>query len=605
VLSGLARLVADATELRVTEVPVSSPRVAIGTDDVTLAAVRLENPGLSEITSDIQVGAIGVMVADSAGAPVSRAASWLRTIVLRTATQTFASRAVQADEGAALTLVLSPPLSVPAGTPVDVTLAGDVADTAQVGSFRVLLQSPSSIEARDAISRDSVAVAYASSPIGGPLVHVEGEAEAIRVRGTALFPSSVQAGERDVPAALLTLRHPGGPGTGRLRLDSLFVQVRDETRAQQAPDAYLDRLRVLVEGVEVANLTSLPPVSGLIPVALGGGWIDPGDTALVRLIVDISPSAPASFLELAVGGSGLRAADANTGQVVRVEPETGTDLPMVSGLTRVTSPSRDLLAGMQSRIPASLAIDGREVTVALLTVRNAAPSGSGLIRVDHLRLRAADSGFQTIPMGTAARFVAAYANGTLWGRSDSLGADSTEATLHAAAPLDIDAGEVVPIELRIVPQPVPSAKAFRLGIDAAGIGVVQPGSALLTVRVSPEAGFAFPSWTETGSFTPASLEESWSNFPNPFAAGREATSFVYYLATDAQVTLRLWTPNGDGVATLLDRAARGPGLHQDERWDGRNGRGDVVRNGVYVAELIVTYADGSTERTRRKVAVVR
>jgi hypothetical protein len=163
----------------------------------------------------------------------------------------------------------------------------------------------------------------------------------------------------------------------------------------------------------------------------------------------------------------------------------------------------------------------------------------------------------------------------------------------------------VPIELRIVPQPLPSAKAFRLGIDAAGIGVVQPGSALLTVRVSPEAGFAFPSWTETGSFTPASLEESWSNFPNPFAAGREATSFVYYLATDAQVTLRLWTPNGDGVATLLDRAARGPGLHQDERWDGRNGRGDVVRNGVYVAELIVTYADGSTERTRRKVAVVR
>ena len=104
-------------------------------------------------------------------------------------------------------------------------------------------------------------------------------------------------------------------------------------------------------------------------------------------------------------------------------------------------------------------------------------------------------------MGTSARFLAAYVNGSLWARSDSLGADSTEATLLPAAPLAIDAGGVVPFELRVVPQPAPTAMAFRIGIDAAGIGVVQPGSALLTVRVSPETGSAFPFWTETGSFT--------------------------------------------------------------------------------------------------------
>jgi len=31
----------------------------------------------------------------------------------------------------------------------------------------------------------------------------------------------------------------------------------------------------------------------------------------------------------------------------------------------------------------------------------------------------------------------------------------------------------------------------------------------------------------------------------------------------------------------------------------------VVRNGVYIAELTVAYADGSRDRVRRKVAVVR
>ena len=119
------------------------------------------------------------------------------------------------------------------------------------------------------------------------------------------------------------------------------------------------------------------------------------------------------------------------------------------------------------------------------------------------------------------------------------------------------------------------------------------------------SGQAFPLWSEAGNFGATSLVASYSNFPNPFAAGREATTFVYYLRAPARVSLRLLTPAGAGVATLLDDAPRPAGLHQDDRWDGRNGRGDAVRNGVYVAELTVRYDAGGTDHTFRKVAVVR
>jgi hypothetical protein len=71
------------------------------------------------------------------------------------------------------------------------------------------------------------------------------------------------------------------------------------------------------------------------------------------------------------------------------------------------------------------------------------------------------------------------------------------------------------------------------------------------------------------------------------------------------VTLRLWTARGERVRTLLDAASLPAGLCQDETWDGRNGSGDTVVNGVYVAELSVDFADGSHERILRKVAVVR
>ena len=129
--------------------------------------------------------------------------------------------------------------------------------------------------------------------------------------------------------------------------------------------------------------------------------------------------------------------------------------------------------------------------------------------------------------------------------------------------------------------------------------------ALLSVDARAKEGLAFPLWTEPGSFSPLTLEESYANFPNPFAAGRVETAFVYYLPGPGEVTLRLWTRRGESVRILLDEDEQLPGLHQETVWDGRNGQGDVVRNGVYLAELVVRFDDGSRERLLHKVAVVR
>ena len=67
----------------------------------------------------------------------------------------------------------------------------------------------------------------------------------------------------------------------------------------------------------------------------------------------------------------------------------------------------------------------------------------------------------------------------------------------------------------------------------------------------------------------------------------------------------VWTPRGESVVTLIEDAAYDAALVQDVGWDGRNGKGQTVRNGVYLAELTVTYESGASERLLRKVAVVR
>jgi len=238
-----------------------------------------------------------------------------------------------------------------------------------------------------------------------------------------------------------------------------------------------------------------------------------------------------------------------------------------------------------------------------VTLLNDATAGSGSVTVDHFDIRSADASHGPIPVGTVAAAVRLY-------RADSLWAEATLQSSDALAVLSgpaLNAAPQTPItlELRFVARAPALAPGLRLGFVAADVGVIQPTNPLLAIGVVAPAGRSFPLWTEFGSFTVASLEQSYSNFPNPFAAGREPTRFAYYLPTTGRVTLRIWTPRGERVTTLLDDVARGQGLNQDDAWDGRNGQGDVVANGVYVAEMVVRLDGGDSRRLLRKVAVVR
>jgi hypothetical protein len=98
-----------------------------------------------------------------------------------------------------------------------------------------------------------------------------------------------------------------------------------------------------------------------------------------------------------------------------------------------------------------------------------------------------------------------------------------------------------------------------------------------------------------------------SNYPNPFHPPGQGTTIVYKLADNASVTLRIFTLSGDLVLRqTFDRGAPGgtQGLNEWV-WDGKNGKGQVVASGGYIA-LIEAEANGATLHViRHKLAVVR
>ncbi|HET9234816.1 MAG TPA: hypothetical protein VFP10_11805, partial [Candidatus Eisenbacteria bacterium] len=361
-----------------------------------------------------------------------------------------------------------------------------------------------------------------------------------------------------------------------------------------APGPILDRVSFLWKGQEVAAAGLLPSSPQLITLNVPNLTLAAGETAAASVVVDIDAGAPALSIQITVHSDGITALDANTGTAVTVLAETGSTFPFTSGITQIRSPARELLVGLTSLLPA-----------ARITFRNSAGDGATAVRIRSLRILAADRNRTAQTLGHALAGLSLFRNGTLWAENASVTVDSTTAWIAFPSELAIDPGETQTLELRATLATVVTLSSLRLGFDTDDIGVVQPGGAALSIALVPESGQSFPLWSESGTFGAMSLEKSYANFPNPFAAGREATSFVYYLPQNGRVTLRIWTLRGDAVQTVIRDSVRPAGLHQEDLWDGKNGSGETVVNGVYLAELVVAFDDGQSRRLLRKVAVVR
>ncbi|HSG28039.1 MAG TPA: FlgD immunoglobulin-like domain containing protein, partial [Candidatus Krumholzibacterium sp.] len=89
----------------------------------------------------------------------------------------------------------------------------------------------------------------------------------------------------------------------------------------------------------------------------------------------------------------------------------------------------------------------------------------------------------------------------------------------------------------------------------------------------------------------ADFEEYVHNYPNPFRAGSETTKITYFLTSDSSVSVAIYDMLGELVwrkdipAGETGATGTPEGTWWEMQWDGRNGRGDVVRNGVYMCKV--------------------
>ena len=102
------------------------------------------------------------------------------------------------------------------------------------------------------------------------------------------------------------------------------------------------------------------------------------------------------------------------------------------------------------------------------------------------------------------------------------------------------------------------------------------------------------------------FDEYVHNYPNPFRAGTEPTKICYFLKRNSSVTIKIYDLGGRLVWTKSigagDAGGTGSpeGIWHEIPWDGRNDRGELVRNGVYMCKV-----EAGSQSALFKIAVAK
>ncbi len=605
VSSGTGNLVMQATGLVVTREDTAPITAGRGQEQVELLNLSLHGSGDIEFPADVRIGSFTVSLVDTLGRRLRDAPERIRRLCVNGSMAVHAEVLLQAASDSVVTFQLMPPVTVPVGgTAAPLRIVGQVPADATLGSLRLRLESSTLFDARDGNVGEPVPVSYQPTEIEGPLVTIQAPATVLEVSGTPRFPARLTIGATDTPALTLHLAHTAMVGTAAVAVDTLRLTCLSETRQPLDPSGTCDRLRVYWHGSLCADVAPSASADGVIRVPLTGVRIAAGEAADFDLVCDLEAATSAAGFELVLQGAGVVAHDVNLYTIVALIPGSTGTWPCTTGYARLVAPADELLVDVADRMPPLLAGDDSATELVQLVLRNGAPSGSGSLYLSGLTLRASDADGGARAMGETCREIIVRVGDTLWAGVSDLAVTDSTVVLTGETPLSIPAGETV-FATVLAKFREGAGGALRLGLTQADLQASRPDGAAGLVRIRPAPGATFPFWTAAGHFSGLDLASSYINYPNPFAAGREATSFAFNLPQAADVSLRILSARGESVFTLLDGLALVAGLHQNLLWDGRNGQDQAVHNGVYIAELIARYTDGRQERLLRKVAVVR
>jgi len=262
---------------------------------------------------------------------------------------------------------------------------------------------------------------------------------------------------------------------------------------------------------------------------------------------------------------------------------------------RVEAPS--LLVTPQDLAPISIGI-GEEAEVLGLVVTNRNLPGGHQVGIRELRFRLDDG--KGKPLSPNFLKEVSLKDGLqVIGQGEPMD-DGVRIAL--SSPFLLDPGYRDTLILSLIISPAIEGKSFRVIVDSTGIKASDVVEGVPIGQVYVGSAEDFPLRSKKIVALKADLS-SLVSYPNPFDPHREVSHIVYYLPKNSDVALRIYTLTGELVRKLSCQAGgeggKGGKVNSIE-WNGKNGRGIMVRNGVYICQV-----EAAGQKARTKIAVVK
>jgi hypothetical protein len=218
-----------------------------------------------------------------------------------------------------------------------------------------------------------------------------------------------------------------------------------------------------------------------------------------------------------------------------------------------------------------------EAGLPLLGLSFADPNASGGFILQGVSLTALDA--HGLPLSGV------LASAVVSGPSGSLGsAAANGATVYvplAGAGCSLAGGEGRDLSITASLAVSPAA-AFKLRLSAVAAQNADP-SASIGLQCLPGS---LPFDSGLVSLRPQDPGRSLRYYPNPYHPGHGSLSIEFAVASASAYAVHIYTLQGEPVRSLASGTAE-PGALQRIAWDGRNGAGNLVNSGVYVAVIQV------------------
>jgi hypothetical protein len=280
-------------------------------------------------------------------------------------------------------------------------------------------------------------------------------------------------------------------------------------------------------------------------------------------------------------------ADENSG----VEADVTTGEAVISMVTEGSVISVTDVSGTEVSRPASVQAGATGVDMLAFEMEYAAEPNAANARIDTIALTILGADGRALAASAVGRTLSRVAvsldGGTPYGTAST--ASNPVVVSFTSATEDIVPNDVRSALVTLDVSGNPAAEEVSVQVRSGGIVIRDTGSGQVLGVVDAATQQALDGRLTSDPLIILSnqFEEYVHNYPNPFRAGSEVTKITYFLSSPGSVEMKVYSISGELVyeETVPDGDARTTAGTHELEWDGRNGQGEIVRNGIYVCVL--------------------